>query len=585
MNFIRCGLFVLVMVFSINASAAQVTGIIDGIYNDSTIKGWACVTTQTKSIPVHIYVGGHVGVGVALAADSASDYSEVAVDNACKHPGVRARHRFSYTFSEAQKSKYQGQKIYVHGIGSGVTNLLLGRSGSFVMPQPTPVSIGIIDKPEDDETIKGWACIKGRTDSVTVDVFAGNKLIRSVSASRAGVSAKDTLAIARECGHVGLTGNHRFFVSLSNQDRMAYGGQKLSARVRETSKWLTNHLKYSVSSDVKYLFAVNGSGSADEALLEWDYSKTKNCSSIKATVISFPGRGGDTHGDSVPYVRRVEEFLGQGDRCVRLIRANVNPGRYRAGGNVNQTGYWLRNDNFRDAASLMADIIKQANSRWVDLTGKHPAQGKIIVAGSSAGSMIAAAALEWLPDARYHDLVDRTIMISGPLGVDISRECGVLNDVGIKRWLDTIFNTGSECESQHCALSGECPDHPGADKDVVDVTNHIRRDYVLTPTDTDPHEISILVGSKDPLGCKDKEGFSDCGEWNAVGAAKRYTETISGYESVFVGSDFDGSAWPFRIFQIPGGTHDLWNSSDARRVICRNVLEEIGEDYGACARL
>jgi hypothetical protein len=58
--------------------------------------------------------------------------------------------------------------------------------------------------------------------------------------------------------------------------------------------------------------------------------------------------------------------------------------------------------------------------------------------------MIAAATFG--REASYAGLVDRTIMISSPLGVDLSDECSsITDDLKLKPWLDGIFRTGSTC--------------------------------------------------------------------------------------------------------------------------------------------
>jgi hypothetical protein len=569
--------------FSLPAFSAKVTGVIDNVYSGSVMKGWACVTTRTGSIPIHIYVGGPAGAGTLLASDMASDYSETAVDNACQHGGQRGRHRFSFTFTEAQKRAHQGKKIYVHGIGSGVSNLTIGRSGTFTVPKPTPV----VTKPQGigriggvkNNWVTGWACVKGQTSSTYVDFYAGGRLIQTVLASKAGTSSSDSAAIASACGHSGRTGNHRFNVLLSNREKTLYAGQKLSARVRDTGTLLANSSSFSVPGDVSYKFAVPdqpGQKATEGVTLEWNTLNTKNCSAIKGTVVSFPGGSGTGHGASLQNVKRVEAVLGRS--CVRLVRAHVNPDSNSSSG-----GYWLWRSSYRNAATLVTNALRYGSSSWQDADGKPPFQGKLIVAGSSAGGMVAAAALEW--SSTYRSLVDRTIMISAPLGADISYECGVLRNDGIKRWIDSIFRTGTTCRSctnpTNCGIS--------TSKDVVNMANKRVRSYVQTdPTSVDTHEIAILVGSHDGLGCVDGNRSNDCGpwNWNADSAAQRYIRSITGNNlNMFQNGGISSRFRPTTLNVISGGTHDLWNSSTARKLICGNALNEVSASIRSCESL
>ncbi len=556
-------LLLLVSYFPLNTFAAQVTGIIDNVYNNSYVRGWACVTTRTASIPIHIYVGGPAGKGQFLASYMAIAASEKAVDNACQHPGVSGRHRFNYTFTEAQKRQHHGKKIYIHGIGSGVSNRLLGRSGNFVVPnpkpQPQPQSLGIIDgipdlsdEKEAIKNINGWACIKGNTSSVIVDIYANKRLIHSVQTEK-----PSGLAVARECEHVGQTGNHRFSVTLTNEEKTLYNGQKIYAKVRETSSSLVNSGRFSIPSEVGYKFTVTNSPD-DFVEFIWDLSNTEHCSNINGTAISFPGGQGTTHGNSNSQVEKMERVLGQ--KCVRLIRAHVNPGT--------SGGYWQHNDSFRNASALMTSIIKQGKSNEKDVTGKYLLQGKVIVVGSSAGSMIAASALEY--QNAYRSLVGRTIMVSGPLGADVSYQCAVIRSEDIKQWLDDIFNTGNACLT--CADSNDCHTSIGSSKDVVNISNKSFRSYLHTN-----HEIAILVGDSDILGCDDGTGY--CGYWNPVGVVRQYVRSIAANDAYYFeksGSDGVSTTYnPNKLRIINGGTHDLWDNVSARQLICRNIMEEV----------
>jgi hypothetical protein len=683
MSCFRVTLLLLMSVYAFPVYSAHVAGIIDGVYNNSTVKGWACVTTLTKSIPIHIYVGGPAGSGKLLSGDVASDYSEAAVDKACQHQGSRARHRFSYTFTNAQKKAYQGKKIYIYGIDKTYSNRVLHNSGSFVVPE-VPIGTGIIDGITNGR-LSGWACVKGETKSVTVDLYVGGKRIKTVIANRASGAA-----VATECGHAVQQGDHRFYVTLTNSERKAYEGKKLSVRIRETSSWLANSWRYiipgpgigsidgndngriygracikgdtksilvdvyaggrkiktvradqpsfndvatecghagksgnhkfSVSltnsektlyagdifsvriqetsswlenpdrlkmpGDVSYVFVYKSPDMVDfdQVHLSWDNVNTRNCSEIEGTLVSFPGGDGKSHGASKVNVEKVEKVIGNG--CVRLVRADINPKtiRYKDdNGNQYPGGYWLggptyQRDSYRKAAAFMTGILEHASTHWKDAAGQAPIQGKLMVAGSSAGGMIAAAALEWQPN--YYNLVDRTIFVSAPLGSDLSHECGLLRNQGIKNWLDEIFNlTTNTCAS--CDGTNECK--VSADKDVVDVKNTETRSYLNTSSEQENvHELAILIGTADAVGCGDSD-ITKCGSWNGTEAVWRYIHSITAEEdSRFQLDGVSSEAMPFTLTEIEGGSHDLWNSSDAKKYICKNALEEVGKSYEVC---
>jgi hypothetical protein len=189
-------------------------------------------------------------------------------------------------------------------------------------------------------------------------------------------------------------------------------------------------------------------------------------------------------------VEEVERNLGK--HCIRAVHVSVNPGTGSAAGDG---GYWLYNTSFGEAATLMTNIIAKGKSPWRGTKGQRPFQGKLIVLGSSAGGMIAAAALE--REVSYAELVDRTIMISSPLGVDLSEECSsITGDLNLKPWLDRIFRTGSTCTL--CNGGGYCG--MSSLKDVLEMSNRSVRPYM-----NNGHEIVILIGQEDKIGCKKKE--------------------------------------------------------------------------------
>jgi hypothetical protein len=223
----------------------------------------------------------------------------------------------------------------------------------------------------------------------------------------------------------------------------------------------------------------------------------------------------------------------------------------------------------------MTEIIRLGSSSWWrDAEGKRPFQNKIIVAGSSAGGMIAASALEW--SSSYRSLVDRTLMISGPVGADMSDQCKKFNNAGIKNWLDRIWRTTPTCAN--CSEGSAC--NISTTKDVVNIGDKSLRTYIQSdPNAVDTHEITILVGARDPIGCEGNSLSNDCGSWTAVGAVEDYVEAISGGRDAYTFFQDGGISSRFRpntINVIRYGTHDLWNSSATRRLVCQNALDEVG---------
>ncbi len=570
---IRFALLILLPLISNSAFSAYATGIIDGVYDGTRVRGWACAKGSTRSIPVHIYARTSKGYKL-LAGVLASSYSEAAVDNACQHAGNRGKHRFSYTFTTAQKRDYKGVPIYIFGIADELPHRPLGNSGKFVVP----FGKGYLD-PGSPGTMKGWACIEKVTRSVYVDIYADSRRIKTVLANRPGSNVTDSKAIAKQCKHEGKAGNHRFSVTFTDREKALYAGQRLSANVRETATWLANSWRDRMSGEVSYVFIDNtfSNSESDKVRLSWDYANTAHCSAIKGTLVSFPGRAGISHDLSESYVKQVEKALGMGEGCVRLIRADVNPGT-----NNNTGGYWLKNNSYKEASGLMGRILANGSEKWTDYKGQRPIQGKMMVVGSSAGGMISAAALEWNDYYRKH--VDRTLFMSAPLGVDLSNECSLMSNKSLKTLLDGMFklkmpNTCLNCSSSSCGVPSS--------KNVVDVSDHSLRDY-LKESFTPVHEIAILVGSQDGIGCNEGE-LSNCTVWNAAERAREYINTIKGDAPTNGASElFQEQVIPlgennrFSISVISGGTHDLWGHPVARQRVCKNALAEVGASDRIC---
>ncbi|MCU7935654.1 MAG: hypothetical protein KZQ99_12370 [Candidatus Thiodiazotropha sp. (ex Dulcina madagascariensis)] len=324
----------------------------------------------------------------------------------------------------------------------------------------------------------------------------------------------------------------------------------------------------------------------DVVQLKWDPTKTAPCSAIAGTLISFPGGNGNSHGESENDLESLETVLGPA--CVRVIRVNIDPFcnntfgpdsecLSRHTGEIFNDGYWRYDRSFQEAAELVSGIIRSAKQYWKDANGQAYAQGKIIVAGVKTASTIAASALEWWNS--YQADVARTIMISGPLGADISAECGLMVSTDTKEWLDRVLRTGSACRNH-----GEI----GAGKDVVNLANKSFRPYLFSD-----HEIAILVGATDTLGCRvdDSENIDpgNCGNWNASEAVERYIRSIgAGDDSFFVRGGYSNRYAPNTLNVIvsdagqPPAGHDLWELQKVRKLVCQNVLNEVNKPLSYC---
>lgn len=120
---------------------AGIIGDINGIKADSSgpyLWGWACDKGYNTSITIHLYVGGPSGTGKAIKSLVASESGEAAINQACQTSGVA--HRFKIPLSSDIQRAYAGQPIYIHGIAPSKTgNLLISRSGQFVIPAPPPL--------------------------------------------------------------------------------------------------------------------------------------------------------------------------------------------------------------------------------------------------------------------------------------------------------------------------------------------------------------------------------------------------------------------------------------------------------------
>lgn len=158
-------------------SIADVKGYVADVQlvnNQFVIRGWTCVQGLNQSINAHIYLGGAAGTGTFFKNIVANRDNEAAVNQACS-TNSQIKHRFQLTLSNDDLMKHGGKKIYVHGINPSGKNLLLTRSGQFMIPKDQSVVKGFVDKVQTQGTglrLRGWACHSGYSKSTNVHVYA-----------------------------------------------------------------------------------------------------------------------------------------------------------------------------------------------------------------------------------------------------------------------------------------------------------------------------------------------------------------------------------------------------------------------------
>jgi len=120
---------------------ARIAGYIDGFVQRGSspyLYGWACLTSHSDSIAVHVYAGGSAWTGGTLILGATANLaSEPAVASACESNG--SRYRFEIPIPAAVQQQYEGQAVYVHGISPfpEIPNLAIGASGIFAIPNLT----------------------------------------------------------------------------------------------------------------------------------------------------------------------------------------------------------------------------------------------------------------------------------------------------------------------------------------------------------------------------------------------------------------------------------------------------------------
>jgi hypothetical protein len=320
----------------------------------------------------------------------------------------------------------------------------------------------------------------------------------------------------------------------------------------------------------------------DLVRLEWDDRKTNTtaCPSINGTVFSFSGNDGKSHDSDKTNLDILEGKLANG--CIRLIRVSINPDSPDSPDSPDDPGgYWLNHSSYSTAAMLMVEVIYKAENRWRDATGNYYANGKTIVVGISAGATIAAAALENSLVAvgpSYPMNFDRTIMLSGPFGADVSKECSIIENQAIKEMLDKYFRTNNACVNPNTPY-GKVDET----KDVVVLSNKSFRPY-LRPG----NEIAIFVGKNDRMGSSNISIGGGIG-WQPVPAVERYIKSIGGgvdsfFTRVSEHSENQQNMYDYMLYEVEG-EHELWKSQYVREQVCKHAFDEVNELLGTAHKL
>ena len=168
--------------------------VTEGGTNNLTIKGWACQVGQPANIPVSVYAGvsayfsdGSPLSGTLVPSTYTTSASLPAVNSQC---GAGSNHNFLITVTDADRKKYQGLPLFVHGerVTGTSMNAMLDYSGTYFFPldtklsgrllpgvpsvYATPVMLeGLLDPTNSNQIAPAvanslvWAAIKSRADA------------------------------------------------------------------------------------------------------------------------------------------------------------------------------------------------------------------------------------------------------------------------------------------------------------------------------------------------------------------------------------------------------------------------------------
>jgi len=230
---------------SINVVQGQppstVIGTIDGVEIDTSpygngkavLVGWACDRNVSRSIDVHVYLGGAAGQGTFGVVGN-TNVLRPAVSATCGTSNVAHGFRIDLTTLQQQ---FAGKPIYVHGIStSGGYNPTLAASGQYNVPAVPALGIkGNVDGfslVNGRLYLKGWACDRNVAQSVDVHLFAGGPagLGTFIVSGRANIPRE--AAVGQACGTSGVA--HGFNIDVTSF-KAAFGGQPIYVHGISTS--------------------------------------------------------------------------------------------------------------------------------------------------------------------------------------------------------------------------------------------------------------------------------------------------------------------------------------------------------------
>ena len=411
---------------------------------------------------------------------------------------------------------------------------------------------GFIDAPVDplfNGKINGWSCITGLAQSIDTHLYARDKNNAYYWIGVAQKTANEP-AVATQCQLGTANLNLRFTYQFTDAQKAQYSGMKIYAfgiGINGVSNApLTNYGQFPVPPMTSVINSTNVS-------FQWNNNNTLGCSSLRGTVLSFPGGDGTTHLSGAvatnPGEDQVADVVGY-PNCVRYIQVFLKEG-YR---HTNRLG-------FQSVANFVNNVIATAKNKGIT-------PGKRIYIGSSAGAHYGAAALDWTGSA-YLNAINRSIFVSGPFAASISTACGNAYPNS------TIRGAYQQATNINSAVSG-CLDRPNYD--VVKTSYTGARAYLSG----NAHKIAILIGANDNIGCSPN---TTCG-WSPASEALLYIQGIGtiGDFSINSGQEATSSS-PRKGEVITGGTHDLWSNTTNKRLVCKNILDEVGQNKSACTTI
>ncbi|MGV7174614.1 hypothetical protein [Xanthomonas axonopodis] len=202
-----------------NVLPSVVKGAIDGV-GYAAISGWACSTNLSRSIDVHMYLGGSAGSGTFAGATAATLPSDAGIASACSASG--SNYRFSFPIDENFIIQNGGKAIYIHGLSPvGASNDTISGSGAVAVP--ASVIKGRIEGIQDNKAIVGWACSAGLRRSIDVHMYAGGPAGSGTIAAIASANLASEPGVASACSSSGS--NYRFSIPVTEDLIRSQGGK------------------------------------------------------------------------------------------------------------------------------------------------------------------------------------------------------------------------------------------------------------------------------------------------------------------------------------------------------------------------